>query len=50
MTRKHITIRPRVNSALERVYDHRRKELASLVHEWADAAEKAEKPSRKAKT
>jgi hypothetical protein len=37
--RKHITIRPRVNSALERVYDNRRKELAGLVHQWAEAEE-----------
>lgn len=37
--RKHITIRPRVNSALERFYDHRRKELAGLVHEWAEQEE-----------
>jgi len=33
--RKHITIRPRVNSDLERVHDERRKEFPDLVHSWA---------------
>lgn len=37
--RKHITIRPRVGSALERVYDHKRDKLAGLAHEWAEADE-----------
>lgn len=37
--RKHITIRPRRNSALERIHDERRKEFPDLVHKWADAEE-----------
>lgn len=39
--RKHITIRPRVNSALERIHDERRKEFPDLVHKWADNEAKA---------
>lgn len=35
--RKHITIRPRRNSALERIHDERRKEFPDLAHEWAEA-------------
>ena len=33
--RKHITIRPRVNSDLERIHDERRQEFPDLVHGWA---------------
>jgi len=33
--RKHITIRPRVNSDLERIHDERRKDFPNLVHDWA---------------
>ena len=46
--RKHITIRPRVNSALERIHDERRKEFPDLVHKWADnEAAKADKKGEK---
>jgi hypothetical protein len=37
--RKHITIRPRVNSALERIHEEQRKEFPNLVHSWAEQAE-----------
>ena len=37
-SRKHITIRPRVGSALEWFHDHKRSELAGLAHEWAEAS------------
>lgn len=33
--RKHITIRPRVNSDLERIHEERRKEFPDLIHNWA---------------
>ena len=33
--RKHITIRPRVNSDLERIHEERRKEFPDLIHGWA---------------
>lgn len=35
--RTHITIRPRVNSDLERIHEERRKEFPDLIHDWATA-------------